>query len=335
MHYQGMKRKFLCVVLFVLCAAWNVQVLDAIAAAGESQQSKTGVIRLVVPFTPGGGTDITARVIALGYKEVLGKTVIIENRPGGNLRIGTRIVANAAPDGRTILLTNFAHATNPYLYKKLPYDSEKDFAPISLVNAGAMMVLVHPSLPVKTLSELIAYVKSKPGQLNYSSPGVGTPPYLSMEMLKSRAGLDIVHVPYPGASPAIADLLGNQVQISAMSAQATRPLVETGKLRAIAFCAAQRSPVFPEVPTVAEAGLPGFELTSWHVLLAPGKTPKDIINRLSQDTTKVLKSSLVREKWKQLGYIGLSTTPEETAAHISSEIQRFSKLLKSLGLKPQ
>lgn len=326
MYHKGMKWSFLCVVLFVLSVIWSVQAVDATAAT-------TSVIRLVVPFTPGAGTDLTARTVANGFKEVLGKTVIIDNRPGGNTRIGTSIVAKAAPDGNTLLITNFTHASNPTLYKDLPYDTEKDFIPISLVNGYAMMIVIHPDLPVKTLSELIEYAKSKPGQLNFSTPGAGTPPHLSMEMLKSMAGLDIVHVPYPGASQAISDLLGKHVQVSAMSPLAIKSLVETGKLRAIAFCAAQRSPVFPGIPTVAEAGVPGYELLSWHALFAPAKTPKNVIDRLSQDAMKVLQSPAVTKKWDEMGYLSKASTPGETAAYVSSEIKRLGKLLTSLNIK--
>lgn len=301
---------------------------------GETSRGPAGrPMRLVVPFTPGGGSDTVARAIGNKLSDVLRRQVVVDNRPGGGITIGSDLVAKSAPDGNTVLIVTIAHAVNPSLHKTLPYDTEKDFSPISLVTAAPLILVVHPSVPAKSVRELIAIAKSRPGQLDYASPGNGSPTHLAAEMFKSMAGVSVTHIPYKGAAPAMTDLLGGQVQLTFSSPGVAPPFVKAGKLRALAVTTAQRSRFFPELPTIAEAGLPGYELVSWQGILAPGKTPREIVSQLNAAIVTVLNMPDLKEYLAGRGYDATGSTAERFASFISSEIQRWGKLVKSIGAR--
>jgi tripartite-type tricarboxylate transporter receptor subunit TctC len=291
-------------------------------------------VRFLVPFAPGGGADRVARMMQNKLAEALGQPVVIENRPGAGITLASNIVAKAPPDGNTIIIVTIAHAVNPALYAELPYDSAKDFTPISMVEAQPMALVVNASVPANTLAEFIALAKAKPGTLNYSSPGNGSPTHISAELLKSMAGIDIVHVPYKGAAPATADLLGGQVQLTFGTIGVVQPHIKAGKLRALAVTSAKRSPVLPDVPTMAEAGVPGYEFMSWQALLAPGKLPPEIARKLNQATVSVLNSPEVKAALIEQGSVAMPTSLEEASRYIAAETARGAKLVKQIGARP-
>ena len=253
-----------------------------------AQDYPTKPIRFVVPYPPGGGTDIIARIVQEKLTQGLGQPIIIENRGGAGGAVGTEVVAKSAPDGYTILFTLSSHTINPLLYK-LPFDTEKDFAPISLVVSLPQIIVAYPPLPVKNMQELIALAKAYPGKLNFASVGNGSPSHIAGELLKLKAGIDLVHIPYKGGGPAVADTLAGQVQLAIVSIPAAMSQVKSGRLRAIAVTTLKRSPAAPEVPTVAEsAGIPDYEVDSWYAMFAPAKTPPAIVARLQQEIARVV-----------------------------------------------
>jgi tripartite-type tricarboxylate transporter receptor subunit TctC len=301
-------------------------------AGAEAQQYPTKSIRLVVPFTPGGTTDILARTVGQKLSESWGQQVVIDNRPGAGGNIGTEIVAKAPPDGYTLLMgTISTHAINASLYKKLAFDPVKDFAPLTRIGRLPNILVVHPSLPVKSVKELIALAKSKPGDLSFASSGSGTSLHLSGELFKMMAGIEMVHVPYKGSSPALTDLLGGQVKVMFDNLPTALPHVKAGKLRALAVTAAKRSPTLPEVPTVAESGLPEFDVSSWFAMFAPAKTPPEIVAKLNGEIVKILNSADVKEKLAQHGVEPAPTSPEELAAFAKAETEKWGKVVKATG----
>jgi len=303
------------------------------SAGASAAQYPSRPIHLVVPFSAGGTTDLLARIIAQKLGESFNVPVIVDNRPGAGGNIGSDTVAKAAPDGYTLVLgTVGTHAINASVYKKMPYDPSKDFAPISLVATTPNILVVNPSLPVKSVKDLIALAKSKPGKLTFASSGVGSSVHLSGELFKSMAGVDMVHVPYKGSGPAIVDLIGGQVDMMFDNMPSSLPYVKNGKLKAIAVTSAKRSSVVPDIPTIAESGVPGFEATAWWGLLAPAGTPVEIVGKLNAAVVKALGQPEVAKRLLALGAEPASDTPEQFAAFIKSEKAKWSKVVKFAGV---
>jgi tripartite-type tricarboxylate transporter receptor subunit TctC len=290
-------------------------------------------VRYIVPQAAGGSSDTLARMITHRVGEGLGRQLVVDNRPGATGIIGAEVVAKANPDGYTLLQAATSHATNPAMQTKLPYDSVRDFAPISLLSQQPNIFIVHPSLPVRTIKELIAYVRAKPGQLNYGSSGTGGSQHLAGELLKGLTGIDMTHVPYKGSPPALVDLLAGRVPIMSSTMPPVLPHIKTGKVRALAVTSAQRSAALPDVPTVAESGVPGYEAIAWQGLLAPAGTPKALIARINAEFVKVLKQADIVAKLNEQGYETVASTPEWFASYIRSEIAKWSKVIKASGIK--
>lgn len=307
----------------------------AVAASWASAQTyPSRPIRLVVPFPAGGTTDILAREVGQRLTLSFGQSVVIDNRPGAGGNIGSDLVAKSAPDGYTLLMgTVGTHAINPSLYARMPYDNVKDFAPVILVASVPNVLEVTPSLPVNSVRELIKLAKEKPGQINFASSGSGTSIHLSGELFKTMAGVDMTHIPYKGSAPAITDLIGGQVQVMFDNLPSSLPQIKAGKLRALAVTSVQRAPALPDVPTIAESGLPGFEATSWFGVLAPAGTPPAIIARLNADLGQWLQSPDAREKLLAQGALAAGGSPEAFAAHIRAETEKWARVVKVSGAK--
>lgn len=312
----------------------STALLPAIAiAAAPAQAYPTKPVRLVIPFPPGGGNDLLGRAFADRLGDRLGQQMISDNRGGGSTIIAAEIVARAPADGYTLLLaTNTTLAIVPSLKTKLPYDPIKDFEPISLVSNSPYLLVVHPGLQAKSVKELIALSKSKPGQINYASPGHGTSNHLAVEMFKAMSGADLTAVPYKGTGPALADLLGGHVTVMFASTASARPLVLAGKLRALGISMAKRSPAMPEVATIAESGVPGFHMTSWAGIVAPRGMPAAIIARLNSEIAAVIQQGDLRDKLAGQGFFPQTSTPQEFAAHIRSELVRTRKVVQAAGI---
>ena len=292
----------------------------------------TKPIRLVVPFPPGGTTDILARAVAQKLSETWNQQVIVDNRPGAGGNIGSDLVAKAAPDGYTLVMgTVGTHAINPNLYAKMPYDHVKDFAPVILVAGVPNVLVVNPSLPVHSVKELIDYAKANPGKLNFASSGNGTSIHLSGELFKTMAGVQMTHVPYKGSAPALADLMGGQVQLMFDNLPSSLGLIKGGKLRAVAVTSTTRAAALPDVPTIAESGLPGFEASSWFGLLAPAGTPHDVVGKLNGVVAAWLATPEAKDKLLAQGAIAAGGSPEAFAKHIESETSKWAKVVKASG----
>ena len=314
---------------FVLAA---LVAVSAVHASAQTYPNKP--IRLVVPFPPAGTTDILAREVGQRLTEALGQSVVIDNRPGAAGNIGSDIVAKSAPDGYTLLMcTVSSHAINPSLYSKLPYDHIKDFAPVILVARVPNVLEVNPGVPVNTVADLIKLAKEKPGQINFASSGSGTSIHLSGELFKTMTGVDMVHVPYKGSAPALADLMGGQVQVMFDNLPSSLQQIKAGKLRAIAVTSSERAPALPDIPTIAESGVPGFEATSWFGVLAPAGTPPAIVNRLNAEIDKWLQSDSGKAQLLEQGALPAGGTPDEFAAYIRAETEKWAKVVKLSGAK--
>lgn len=308
--------------------------LAAIGAA-QAQQYPARPVRLIVAFPPGGSTDIIARVIGQRLGERLGQQVVIDNRGGAGGTIGTEIAAGATPDGYTLTMgTTSTHVVSAAVYSKLRYDPVKDFAPITLVASTPYLLVVNPTVQAKTLKEFVALVKAQTGKLNYASAGNGTTTHLAMEMLKSTAGLDIVHIPFNGNGPANTAIMGGQVQALFGSMPAVLPHAQSGKLRPLAVGTAKRSPALPNVPTVAESGYPGFEVSLWLGFIAPRGTPKPIVDRLHKELTTIVAMPETKDILQKNGADPVSNSPEEFSALIKDEIGKYVKAVKAAGMKP-
>ena len=303
--------------------------------AAHAQPYPQKPIRLVAPFAPGGGTDILARLVGQKASEMLGQQLIVDNRGGAGGTIGTDIAAKAPPDGYTLILVSASHAINPGLYQNLPYDSVSDFAPITQIATSPGILVVNPSLPVKSVKDLIALARAKPGQINYASAGSGTPPHLAGELFKVMAKIDMVHVPYKGNAPAFTDVIGGQVSLIFPTMPSAMPFIKSGKLRPIAVTSAKRSPVAPDIPTIAESGLPGYEATSWYGILAPARTPPQIVARLHEVLVSVIGAPDMKDKLAAQGLEPVGNTPQQFAAVIKSEIVKWTKVVKAAGAKPE
>jgi len=308
----------------------------AIAAnvGGQTPDYPTKPIRLVVPFPPGGATDLIARAVAQKLGETWGQSVVVDNRPGAGGNIGTELVARSAPDGYTLEMgTVGTHAINASLYSKIPYDHVKDFAPVILVAGVPNVLVVNPAVPANSVQELIAYAKANPGKLNFASSGSGTSIHLSGELFKVMTGVQMTHVPYKGSAPALADLLGGQVQLMFDNLPPSLPQIKAGKLRALAVTSATRAPALPDVPTVAESGLPGFEASSWFGILAPAGTSPAIIAKINGEVAKWLASPEGKEKLASIGANAAGGSPEDFARHIQAETAKWAKVVKESGAK--
>ena len=316
---------------------WTAALLACVSSGAHAQGAlplyPNKPLRLIVPFAPGGSNDIVARIIGYKFAESFGQQVIIDNRGGASGIIGTDLAAKAAPDGYTLLMMSLTLTVNPSLYKKLPYDTEKDLVPVSLVASAPLILVVHPSLPVKSLKELIAYAKANPGKLNFGSGGPGTTPHLAGEMLKSMAGLQMTHVPYKGGGPALADLMGGQLQLMLENIPSTLPHVKSGKLRVLALSGLARSALVPGVPTLDEAGLKGYEIVGWNGLFLPAATSNAIVSRLHAETVKALAAPDIKERLSGMGAEGVGSTPAQFSAFVKSEIKKWAQVVRDAGLR--
>jgi tripartite-type tricarboxylate transporter receptor subunit TctC len=290
-------------------------------------------IRFILPFPPGGGTDILGRIISERLSASLGQPVVIENRGGAGGNVGAEAAAKSAPDGYTIVLVAPSLAISPSLYSKLNYDPVKDFAPVSLVATVPNVMITHPSVPARTLAEFIALAKTKPGRMNFGSGGNGTSNHLAGELFNIVAGVKLVHVPYKGVNLAMNDVLSGEVQLVVIGVPAASPHIKAGKLRALALIAPRRSPAIPEVPTVAEAGLPGFEVTTWYGVLAPAGTPRPIVTRLNAELVRIMHAPELKERLAALATDPATGTPEEFADYIKREIEKWGEVVRQAGLK--
>jgi len=300
---------------------------------GAAQAYPTRPVRLIVPQSAGGSTDLVARPLAQRLSETLGQQVVVDNRPGAGSTIGTDIVAKAAPDGYTLLAVAASFTMSPALYKKLPFDPVHDFSAISELSALPNILVVHPSLPVTTLKELIAYVKARPGQINHGSSGVATGTHMSMELLKHLTGMKMVHVPYKGGAPSVTALLGNEVQVTFATMSTALPHVKSGRLRALAVSTAKRSAAVPDVPTIDEAGVPGYDYSSWIGLLAPARTSPAIVNTLYRETARIVQTPEIRKVLAIEGSEPIGSTPEAFSKLIRTEVTRWKQVAQSAGIK--
>ena len=307
-------------------------VFGAIASA-SAQTYPTRPIRYIVAQAPGGSSDTLARLVAQRVGDALGQQLVVDNRPGATGIIGAEVVARATPDGYTLLQVATSHATNVATKPRLPYDTVRSFAPILLISQQPNLLLAHPTVPVKSVKELIAYAKAKPGELNFASSGAGGSQHLAGELLKGMTGIRIEHIAYKGSPPALLDVLAGRVPLMVSTMPPALPHIKKGTVRVIAVTSAQRSPALPEVPTVAESGVPGYEAIAWQGLVAPAGTPKPVIARLNTEFVKVLKQPDVSAKLAELGFETVGSTPEWFGRYIDSEIAKWTKVIRAAGLK--
>ena len=303
--------------------------------AYAQQPYPTRPVRLVVPSAPGGGTDITARIMAPKFSEYLGQQVVVENRAGAATMIGGEVVARAAPDGYTLLMGISTLAINAAMYRKIAYDALKDFAPISQVVTLSNVLVTHPSLPARNVKELVAFAKSRPGQINFASAGVGTNPHLSMELFLSMSGLKMMHVPYKGSGQGIVDVIAGHVPVMMPAVPTALVYIKNGRLRPLGVSGAKRSQAAPDIPTIAEAGIPGYEATQWFGILAPAGTPRAIVDRWHRETVRALKDPEVRDRLVADGADPVGSTPEEFAAYLRAETVKWAKVVKAIGIRPE
>jgi len=317
-------RKTLVVAIMLACAAGT--------AAAQTYPTKP--VRIVVPFTPGGGVDATARVLAQRYTDLWGQNVVPDNRPGAGANLGTEIVARAAPDGYTLLVGTAGGMTiNPNLHAKLPYEPFRDFAPVAMLVLSPQILVVHPTLPAKTVKEFVAVAKAKPGQLMFGSAGTGTATHLGLELLKLTAGIAVTHVPYKGGAPALTDLIGGQVQAMWTSIPSVLQHVQAGRVRALAVSTGKRSVSAPDVPTVAESGYPGFEYANWNALFAPAKTPPARVKRLNEIVAGILAEPAVAQKLVAQGAEPAPGTSDDLARYMRDDDARWKKVIRTAGVK--
>ena len=309
-------------------------VFVAAATSVSAQQYPAKAVRMIVGFPAGGTSDIMARLTGQKLSEAWGQTFIIDNRPGAGGNIGTELVAKAAPDGYTLLVSPGSTLTsNPAVYSKVPFDTVRDFAPVTIIAGVPNALVVHPSLPVANVKELIALAKSRPGQLAYASTGAGQSTHLSAELLKTSAGINMIHVPYKGSAPALTDIVAGQVSVMFDNLPSVLPFIKSGRLKPLAVSSAARSRALPEIPTVAESGVPGFDVTVWFAVLAPAATPRDIVNRLNTEVVKAINTSDMRQRLAQQGADPIGNTPEEFSAVIKRDLAGWAKVVKDANIK--
>ena len=310
-------------------------LLLALPAAHSQQGYPARAVRLVVPSAPGGGTDITARIMAPKFSEYFGQQVVVENRAGAATMIGGEVVARSAPDGYTLLMGISTLAINAAMYKKVAYDALKDFAPIAQVVTLSNVLVTHPSLPARNVKELVAFAKPRPGQINFASAGVGTNPHLSMELFLSLAGLKMMHVPYKGSGQGIVDVIAGHVPVMMPAVPTALTYIKNGRLRPLGVSGAKRSQAAPDIPTIAEAGIAGYEATQWFGILAPAGTPRAIVDRWHRETVRALKDPEVRDRLVADGADPVGSTPEEFAAYLRAETIKWAKVVKAIGIQPE
>jgi len=312
-----------------LCSILLAAAVPGIAGA----QYPSKPVRLIVPFPPGGGSDTLARILSPKLAEVLGQQLVIDNRPGGGTNIGAEIAAKSQPDGHTVLMGNVSHAINVTLYSKLGYDLVKDFAPVSLMASTPNILVVHPSVQAKSVKELVALAKAQPGKLDYASSGSGSSAHLAAELFSSMAGVKMNHVPYKGGGPAVVALVGGQCHVGFATTPSVIQHVKSGKMRGLAVTSAQRSPSTPDLPTVSEAGVPGYEAGTWYGFLVPAGTPKTIVMRLHAESVKLLKLPDVRERLDAAGFDPIGSSSTEFSAYIRTEIDKWRKVVRAAGVR--
>lgn len=322
MHRQTLTALFLGAILITPLTA-------------AAQQYPTKAIRFVVPFAPGGGTDIIGRVVAQALNDALGQPVVVDNRGGAGSTLGTEIVAKSPADGYTILFGNISLAFNATLYTKLRYDTIRDLAPISLSAVQPNILVIHPGLPAKNLKEFIELARAHPGKYNYASAGTGSGTHLAAELLKLQTKIDIVHVPYKGTGPALTDLLGGQINMMVSTFASALPHVKSGRMRALGVTTVKRSPAAPDVPTLIEGGVAGYDYSTWYGLLAPAGTPKPIIDMLNASNRKVLARDDIKQKLESQGVDPIVNTPAEFSAYMKSETEKWGKVVKATGAKAE
>ena len=322
-----------CCILMAGVGAAHVPVYAQAPSPAQSYPVRS--IRYIVPQGAGGSSDTLARVVSQKLSEAFGQQVVTDNRPGATGNIGTEIAARAAPDGYTLLQVATSHATNPALSVKMPFDPIRDFSPVTLLSQAPNLWIVHPSLPAKTMRELIALAKTRPGEINYSSSGTGSSQHLAGELLKSLAHIDIVHIPYKGSPPALIDLLGGRVVLMCSTIAPAMPLVKSAKLRALAVTSLKRSAAALEIPTVAESGLPGYEASAWQGVVAPAGTAREIIAKLNAEIVRIVQQPDVRKQLAEQGYEPAGTSPEQFADYIKTEITKWTRVIRAGGLKAE
>ncbi|HEY4985322.1 MAG TPA: tripartite tricarboxylate transporter substrate binding protein [Bradyrhizobium sp.] len=314
-------------------AAWIAMGVVAMNAAAAAYPERT--LKIVVPFAPGGGTDVVARILAQEMAKDLGVSVIIENKPGAGTIIGTQAVATSDPDGYTLLMGTFANAVNPSLQTKLPYDHDRDLAPVALIARSFNLVVVNPKSPYRSIADLIAAAKAEPDKLSYGTYGTGTSAHLAGELFKHMAKVNLTTVPYKGATPAITDLIGGQIQVMFTTVASAASLVEGGQLRALAVTSVERSPAFPQLPTVSEAGLPGYDAEAWYGLFAPAKTPPEIIARLNASAAAAVQAQSFRKLSVNEGLILVAAPSSEFDRYVHDEMARWRKVIEDAGIKAE
>jgi tripartite-type tricarboxylate transporter receptor subunit TctC len=316
-------KKILLVVLLALAAPF---------AASQTYPAKP--VRVIVPYPPGGGNDTLGRLFAAKLQERMGQPFVVENRPGAGTMIGTEAAAKSAPDGYTILLSSIAtHALSPNLYSRVPYDPIRDFAPITLLGIAPTVLVVTSDLPARSVNELVALARAKPGQYAYASGGNGTPPHVNAEVFKAVAGVDLLHVAYKGGGPALVDLIAGRVHVMLDTAASAMPHVRSGKLRALALSAPKRSVEYRDLPTFAEAGMPQYDTNAWYSMHAPAGTPPDIVRRLNTELVAIVRDPDVAARFKQLSTEPVGNTPEEFGAFVRAELEKYGRVIKAAGIK--
>lgn len=326
-HHPLSRRTWMGVASTVACAA----VCAAAPGLAAAQDYPAKPVKLVVPYPPGGPTDIVARVVAQKLQEQTGQPFVIDNKPGAGANTGAEAVARSAPDGYTLLVATTAHAINPSLFSKLSYQLLKDLAPVSQLTSGPLMLVTTPALPAQNIKELIALAKTKTGGLNFASSGNGQSTHLSAELFSAMAGVKMSHVPYKGSAPALTDVMSGQTDLMFDTMLSALPHVKAGKLKALAVTSSQRSPVAPNVPTIAESGLPGYEAIAWNGLLAPAGTPREVIAKLNAELKKVLENPEVRQRFEAQGFTASWNTPAAYGSFLQSEVDKWAKVVQASG----
>ncbi len=319
--------------LIAVCVGLMAGIFNPGFAQAQSYPNR--VIRWVVPVAPGGSPDVLARALAPRLSELLGQQVVVDNRAGGNAMIGAELVARAPADGYTLLLATGQHTVTPFLVRKMPYDIIGDFAPVALIMQASQLLTVHPAVPVKTVRELITLARTKAGRLNYGSGGLGSAAYMSGELFKSMAAVDMTHISYKGAGPALIDLLGGHLDLMFPAILSSAPYHKTGRLRGLGVTSARRHPSLPDIPAIAEAALPGYQTGSWYGILASANTPRDIINRLNAAVVKLVNAADIRETLVAQGGDPETGSPEELARLMLEELARSAQIVKAAGVKPE
>jgi len=308
--------------------------LALVSGAAHAQDYPSGPLRIVVPFQAGGSTDMVARTLAQKLKDRFNQPVVVENRAGANGTIGAALVAKSPPDGHTMLLVQSGFVSNPILMRNLPYDQARDLAPVSSLASGPMVLVVHPSLPVKSVRELIAFAKSRPGELNFGSPGAGSLSDLCAELFDSMAGVRMTHVPYKGSGGALADVLAGRVPVYYMNLVLALPYLKDQRLRALGVTTRERSAVAPELPTIAEAGLPGYEMSTWYGLFVQGATPRGVIAKLQEETAQILDQPAMKERIAADGMTVVASSPAQFTEFLKRETEKYARIIEAAGIKP-